>query len=145
MPSSRSTVPPSGYGVDRSSENRNALRVDVDASWMSRCLETAPNRPPGFETSIRLVNTSTCTGVPSASGEYSRWVNALAMASRNTSCGYIGGCDGCAPESAPPGPDVHAISEATASSIMIGIGPVMVSEATSRASPVNTSSREVPG
>ena len=36
VPSSRSTVPPSGYGVDRSSENRNALRVDVDASWVSR-------------------------------------------------------------------------------------------------------------
>ena len=46
VPSSRSTVPPSGYGVDRSSENRNALRVDVDASWVSRCLETAPSMVP---------------------------------------------------------------------------------------------------
>ena len=78
-------------------------------------------------------------------GRAERVRGVVAVASRSTSCGYIGGCDGCAPELASLVPDVHVISEVTASSIMTGIGPVMVSEATSCALPVNTSAREVPG
>ena len=77
---------PSGSGTIDMSFMSVALRHrELPSNKFSRVFP--PYRPPGFVTSIRSSKTSTATDCPQNRSPYSRWITALAIASRRTSSG----------------------------------------------------------
>ena len=77
---------PSGNGTSDMSFTSVALRHrELPSNRFSRVFP--PYRPPGFVTSIRSSKTSTAIDCPQNRSPYSRWITALAIASRRTSSG----------------------------------------------------------